>query len=114
KDTPPQQLIDAVRSAASGAPALSPRVAESLIATATAPERTRDEDARVAARTRLEALTDREREVAGGVGRGLSNAEIAAELFMSIPTVKAHVGRIMGKLQIDNRVPLALVVHDAE
>ncbi|MDR2998760.1 MAG: response regulator transcription factor [Microbacterium sp.] len=114
KDTPPQQLIDAVRSAASGAPALSPRVAESLIATATAPERTRDEDARAAARTRLEALTEREREVAGGVGRGLSNAEIAAELFMSIPTVKAHVGRIMGKLQIDNRVQLALVVHDAE
>ncbi|MFE6736390.1 response regulator [Microbacterium sp. NPDC057650] len=114
KDTPPQQLIDAVRSAASGAPALSPRVAATLIAAATAPERTRDEDARTAARAQLELLTEREHEVAGGVGRGLSNAEIAAELFMSIATVKAHVGRIMAKLSAENRVQLALIVHDAQ
>jgi DNA-binding NarL/FixJ family response regulator len=114
KDTPPQKLIDAVRSAASGSPALSPQVAATLIAAATAPERTRDADNRTAARAQLATLTDRERDVARAVGRGLSNAEIAAELFMSIATVKAHVGRALAKLQLENRVQLALVVHDAE
>ncbi|MGU3646316.1 response regulator [Microbacterium sp. C23T] len=113
KDTPPQQIVDAVKAAASGTPVLSPRVAATLIATATAPERAREDEARVEARARLADLTDREREVAQAVGRGMSNAEIAAELFMSIATVKAHVGRALSKLQLENRVQLALVVHDA-
>ncbi|GAA5202071.1 response regulator transcription factor [Microbacterium jejuense] len=113
KDTPPAQLIAAVKDAAAGSPALSPRVAQKLIATATAPERTRDDDARAAARTQLTQLTERELEVAQAVGRGLSNAEIAADLHMSIATVKAHVGRALAKLQLENRVQLALLVHDA-
>jgi len=114
KDTPPPQLIAAVKDAAAGSPALSPRVAEKLIATATAPERTRDDDARAAARTQLTQLTERELEVAQAVGRGLSNAEIAAQLYMSIATVKAHVGRALAKLHLENRVQLALLVHDAD
>ena len=61
----------------------------------------------------MAALTDREREVAVAVGRGLSNAEISAELFMSVPTVKTHVGRLFTKLDVDNRVQLAILVHDA-
>jgi len=66
------------------------------------------------ARRRLSALTDRELEVARGVGKGQANAEIAAELYMSIATVKAHVGRALSKIGADNRVQLAILVHDAE
>ena len=59
------------------------------------------------------ALTDRERDVALEVGRGLSNAEIAKRLHLSVPTVKAHVSRLFDKLQCTNRVQIAIVVHDA-
>ncbi|WP_181796296.1 response regulator transcription factor, partial [Streptomyces sp. WELS2] len=47
------------------------------------------------------------------VGRGLSNARIAAELFLSVATVKAHVSRVLAKLGLDNRVQIALLVYDA-
>ena len=47
------------------------------------------------------------------MGRDLSNAEIAAQLHMSVPTVKAHIGKLFGKLEVDNRVQIAIVVHDA-
>lgn len=63
---------------------------------------------------RLARLGEREREVALAVGRGSSNAEIAAALFMSVPTVKAHVSRILAKLDLNNRVQIALLVHDAD
>ena len=59
------------------------------------------------------ALSEREREVALAVGRGLANAEIAAELHMSVATVKAHVSRLLAKLEADNRVQIALLVQDA-
>ena len=55
----------------------------------------------------------REREVALAVGRGLSNAEIAGELYLSVPTVKAHVSRLFDKLEVTNRVQIAICVHDA-
>ena len=61
----------------------------------------------------LAGLTEREREVAVAVGRGRTNAEIAAELFMSVATVKAHVSRLLTKLELNNRVQIALLVHDA-
>jgi DNA-binding NarL/FixJ family response regulator len=50
--------------------------------------------------------------VALAVGRGCSNAEIAAELFMSVATVKAHVSRVLTKLELNNRVQVTLLVHD--
>ena len=59
------------------------------------------------------AEVEREREVASALARGLSNAEIAAELFMGVPTVKTHVGRIFDKLGVENRVQIAILVHDA-
>jgi DNA-binding NarL/FixJ family response regulator len=62
---------------------------------------------------RLGSLTDRETEVALAVGRGLTNAEIASELYLSVPTVKAHVSRLFDKLGVTNRVQIAIVVHDA-
>lgn len=68
---------------------------------------------RAAARRRLDELTDRERKVARAIGQGKSNADIAAELFMSVATVKAHVTRLLSKLDADNRVRIALLVQDA-
>jgi DNA-binding NarL/FixJ family response regulator len=76
--------------------------------------RSEDNDGRTnQAETRLAALTDRERDVALAVGRGLSNAEIASELYLSVPTVKAHVSRLFDKLHVTNRVQIAILVHDA-
>ena len=66
------------------------------------------------ARTALAGLTERERDVADGVARGLSNADIATELFMGVPTVKTHVGRLFTKLGVENRVQVAILVHDAQ
>jgi DNA-binding NarL/FixJ family response regulator len=71
-------------------------------------------DRRRAATQRLAALTDREREVATAVGSGASNAEIAAALYMSEATVKAHVSRLLTKLDVTNRVHVAILVHDAQ
>ena len=65
------------------------------------------------ATARIAELTERERDVALAVGRGLSNAEIAARLYLSVPTVKAHVSRLFDKLGVTNRVQIALFVHDA-
>jgi DNA-binding NarL/FixJ family response regulator len=61
----------------------------------------------------IDQLSEREREVALAIGRGQSNAEISAELFMSVATVKAHVSRLLTKLDMNNRVQVALLVHDA-
>jgi DNA-binding NarL/FixJ family response regulator len=65
------------------------------------------------AQNRLKALTEREVEVVRAVATGLSNAEIATALFMSIATVKAHISSILSKLGSDNRTQIALVAHDA-
>ena len=66
------------------------------------------------ARVRLSTLSAREHEVALAVGRGASNADIAADLHMSVATVKAHVSRLLAKLEVDNRVQIALLVQSAE
>ncbi len=71
-------------------------------------------DRRRVAAQRLNSLTEREREVATAVGSGASNAEIAASLFMSEATVKAHVSRLLTKLAVTNRVHIAILVHEAQ
>ncbi|HJR37785.1 MAG TPA: response regulator transcription factor [Nocardioidaceae bacterium] len=113
KDTPPPQIVDAVRKVASGEPMLSPSVTAQLIrqvARGAGASSARASDAR----QRLAVLTDRETEVAVAVGRGLSNAEISRQLHMSVPTVKAHISRLFTKLEVHNRVQIAICVHDAE
>ena len=110
KDTPPQQILDAIRAVADGDPMLSPSVTRTLIARIRVDSG--DDRAEVAQR-RLSVLTDREQDVARAVGRGLTNAEIARELHLSIPTVKAHVSRLFDKLRVTNRVQIAICVHDA-
>jgi DNA-binding NarL/FixJ family response regulator len=109
KDTPPPEILDAIRRVADGDPMLSPSVTRRLIKQVAPPDRSRT----ALAQERIESLTERERDVALAVGRGLSNAEIAAELYLSVPTVKAHVSRLFEKLEVTNRVQIAIVVHDA-
>jgi DNA-binding NarL/FixJ family response regulator len=112
KHTPPEQIVDAVRRAAAGEPVLSPSVARRLIEHVAgtglaAPGREH------AAREKLAQLSDREREVAIAVAQGWSNAEIGQRLFMSVGTVKAHVSSALTKLDLTNRIQLALLAHDA-
>jgi DNA-binding NarL/FixJ family response regulator len=110
KDTPPLEILHAVRRVARGEAMLSPTVTRRLIAHVAAPGAG---GGRGRAVTALEQLSEREREVALLLGQGRSNAEIAAELFMSVATVKAHVSRLLVKLDLNNRVQVALLVHDA-
>ncbi|MGW1955850.1 response regulator transcription factor [Streptomyces sp. NPDC001920] len=110
KDTPPAEIVDAVRRVAAGDPVLSPTVTRQLMQHAAG---TAADTRRARARERLTVLNDREREVAVAVGRGLSNAEIAAGLFMSVATVKTHVSRVLAKLDLNNRVQIALLAYDA-
>jgi DNA-binding NarL/FixJ family response regulator len=109
KDTPPRDLIQAVRTVADGNAMLAPTVTRRLIAEFAS----RNSAQAVAARRRLEALTARELEVTMAVAQGLSNAEIGRRLFMSEATVKAHVSRVLAKLGMGNRVQAAILVHDA-
>jgi DNA-binding NarL/FixJ family response regulator len=110
KETPPRELVQAVRVVAAGEAMLSPAVTRRLIGHFAVSGRT---DRQRAAKEQLSALTGRELEVLGAVSRGLSNAEIGRELFMSEATVKAHVSRVLVKLNATNRVQVAILAHDA-
>ncbi|MFF9508698.1 response regulator [Streptomyces sp. NPDC014724] len=117
KDTPPARIVDSVRRVAAGDPVLSPAVTRRLMARAagTGPGSGRGDrvDRTDRARQRIAALAEREREVAIAVGQGRSNAEIAATLYLSVATVKTQVSRILAKFDFNNRVQIALLVHDA-
>jgi len=110
KDTPPAEIVAAVRRVAKGEPVLSSTVTRRLIARVTDADHDRR---RRHARDKLALLNEREREVAVAVGQGRSNAEIGAVLYLSVPTVKTHVSSILTKLDLNNRVQVALLVHDA-
>ena len=109
KDTLPDELLAAVRVIAGGEALLAPKVTRRLIeqfvqqrpAAAGAPH------------PGLASLTEREREVLGAVARGLSNAEIADELFMSHSTAKTHVGRLLTKLDARDRAQLVMLAYEA-
>jgi DNA-binding NarL/FixJ family response regulator len=108
KDTRPEELLAAVRVLAEGEALLAPQITRRLIeqfvqqpvATTAAPNRA------------LETLTERELEVLGTVARGLSNAEIAAELFMSHATAKTHVSRLLTKLDARDRAQLVMLAYE--
>ena len=110
KDTPPAEIVESVRRVAGGQPVLSPTVTKRLISRVAA---SGQDQRKAKATARLDDLNDREREIAVAVGEGKSNAEISATLYLSVPTVKTHVSRILTKLDLNNRVQIALLVHDA-
>lgn len=115
KDTQPARILDAVRTVADGDSVLSPAATARVIAAATSPRSSyARESSREAARKQLSALTERELETARAVAAGLGNREIAERLYISVATVKAHIGNLFAKLGADNRVQIALLVRDAE
>jgi len=109
KGTAPALLIDAIRRVAAGETILSPSITRQLVSLVHSGAERRQE-----ARARLAILSRRERDIASAIGQGRSNAEISAEMFISVPTVKGHIGHIFTKLGMSNRLQIALLVHDAE
>jgi len=107
KDTEPAELIRAVRVVAAGEGLLSPGVTRRLLERMAVGLRHAPDAASIA------VLTDREREVLGLVGAGLTNAEIGARLFVSPLTAKTHVSRIMSKLAARDRVQLVILAYEA-
>ncbi|GAA4617133.1 response regulator transcription factor [Actinoallomurus liliacearum] len=108
KSTPPEELIGLVRAAAQGHTVLSPAAARRLIAVSTDGLAARER-----ARELVGTLTEREAQVLAGLGEGLSNAQIAARLFLSEATVKGYVSRTLDKLGCVNRTQAGLLAHDA-
>jgi DNA-binding NarL/FixJ family response regulator len=108
KDAPPAEIAAAIRRVAAGDPILSPAVTRRLMHRAVVQENTREQALR-----QLAGLSPREREVVQAIAEGRANAEIAAALLMSVPTVKAHVTHILTKAGLANRTQIALLAHDA-
>jgi DNA-binding NarL/FixJ family response regulator len=111
KDTPPAEIVRAIELVDAGDSMLSPAVTRRLIDHLAAAGEIGTP--RADADRLLTTLSPRELEVARAVGRGLANAEISAELHLSVATVKAHVSKVMEKLGVDNRVQVALLIRDA-
>jgi len=111
KDTPPAEIVRAIEAVHAGESMLSPSVARRLVAMVAGDGVAGA--ARAEARAQLAALTDRERDVALAIGRGLSNADIAGELHISVGTVKSHTTALLAKLNAENRVQIALLVQRA-
>ena len=112
KDVRPAELVAAIRTVAAGDAVVAPRVTRRLLE-----EYARSLPLTAAQRAqrypRLGDLTEREREVLVAVARGLSNAEIAASLYVSEATVKSHVGRILAKLGLRDRVQVVVLAYEA-
>ncbi|MGH8961991.1 MAG: response regulator [Jatrophihabitantaceae bacterium] len=111
KDVPPADLIAAIRTVASGDAVVAPRVTRRLLETFAdrlpVGNRADQPDARLA------LLTDRERDVLGGLALGRSNVEIAGALMLSEATVKTHVSRILSKLELRDRVQAVIFAYEA-
>ncbi|MGQ4365033.1 response regulator [Streptomyces sp. SAS_272] len=108
KDVTPEQLISAVRTVRSGDALLAPAVTRRLV------ERfTRQGTESTTIHRDLASLTSREREVLGLVARGLSNAEVAGRLHLAETTVKTHVSRVLGKLQLRDRVQAVIAAYES-
>jgi DNA-binding NarL/FixJ family response regulator len=107
KDTPPDHLVSALRAVASGDAVVSPSVTRRLLDrfVGSSGGTMRDESV-------LNVLTDREREVLVLIAKGLSNTEIADSLFLSEATVKTHVGRILSKLNLRDRVQAVVLAYE--
>ncbi|MFI6578310.1 response regulator [Nocardiopsis sp. NPDC050513] len=113
KDTPPRDLIAAVRTVHEGNAMLAPRVTKRMLERFAAPEPAGAAAERAEAERRLSVLSERERAVLVAVAKGMSNAEAGRALGMREATVKAHVSRILAKLGMSNRVQAAILAHDA-
>jgi DNA-binding NarL/FixJ family response regulator len=112
KDVRPHELVAAVRTVASGDAVVSPRVTRRLLEEYA--QQLPVADAHPLERyPQLASLTEREREVLEVVAQGLSNTEIATSLFVSETTVKSHVGRILAKLGLRDRVQIVVLAYES-
>jgi DNA-binding NarL/FixJ family response regulator len=108
KDAPPEAVLEGIRVAARGDALIAPSITRRLIADlASRPDADRPPP------PELDILTDREREVLALVGRGLSNTEIGAQLYVSPATAKAHVSHVMTKLYARDRAQLVVVAYES-
>ncbi|MEU8773426.1 response regulator transcription factor [Streptomyces sp. NPDC048606] len=108
KNARPEELLGAIRDVAAGGAALSPRITRRLVEDF----RTRPAEGGAVRDERVDRLSGREREVLVAVGRGLSNAEIAAALCLAEATVKSHLGRILPKLGLRDRIQAVVFAHE--
>ena len=109
KDTLPDELLAAVRVVAGGESLLAPKITTRLIADFVQ----RQAETKPEPNAALETLTEREAEVLASVAKGLSNAEIADELFMSHATAKTHVSRLLSKLHARDRAQLVVIAYES-
>jgi DNA-binding NarL/FixJ family response regulator len=111
KDTPPAEIVRAIELVAAGESMLSPTVTRRLIAHLA--DEDGEGDQRRLAGAQLRQLSPRDLQIAEAIAQGKPNAAIAAELHLSVATIKSHVSAMLATLQLDNRVQLALLVQDA-
>jgi DNA-binding NarL/FixJ family response regulator len=109
KDVPPDELLTAIRAVHSGDAVVAPSTTRRLLDRFVTMLPTREQQI---AHPELDALTEREREVLMLIAQGLSNGEIAARLFVSEATVKTHVGRILAKLHLRDRVQAVVLAYE--
>ncbi|GAA1288370.1 MULTISPECIES: response regulator [Brachybacterium] len=107
KDAQPEELLAAIRTVHSGDAVIAPSATRRLLARVVATPEPQEKDTSM-----LEALTEREREVLTLMGRGYSNQEIGAELFVAEATVKTHVGRVLSKLGARDRVQAVIIAFE--
>lgn len=107
KDTPPSRLLAAVRAAATGDSLIEPRITRRLV------EQYAEPEPEPGVPERLRSLTDRELDVLRLLARGLSNAEVAAEMVVAETTVKTHVARLLGKLEVRDRVQAVVLAYES-
>ncbi|MEV0107900.1 response regulator transcription factor [Nocardia sp. NPDC050799] len=113
KSGDPEELLAGVRAVSDGAAYLSPKVAARVVAHLANSGLRSAADSRAGARTRVEALTVRERQVLALLGTGLTNGQIARRLNVVEGTIKAHVSSILATLDVDNRAAAAVVAYEA-
>ncbi|MEV0269979.1 response regulator transcription factor [Hamadaea sp. NPDC050747] len=107
KNAPPEELLGAIRAVAAGDAVVAPRVTRKLL------DHFAGRFVVSTADPRVETLTDREREVVLAVAQGLSNAEIAGKLVVAEATVKTHVGRVLTKLGLRDRVQIVVFAYES-
>ncbi|WP_420110941.1 response regulator [Pseudactinotalea sp.] len=110
KSATPDELLGAVRRVAAGDGALAPEVVRRVLDAAVAG--TPEPAVPTVASTAVDSLTERERDVLGALGRGLSNAQIAEDLVITEATAKTHVSRVLAKLGVASRVQAALIARE--
>lgn len=116
KDAEPEALLDSIRTVSAGDAVISPRATNRILARlqdAIPKQRSTASRDNVTAvdRKRLKMLTEREREILVAIGRGWSNSEICERMFISMPTVKTHVGRVIAKTESRDRVHVAIFAY---